>query len=674
MTDDTRRSSWIPVDQYLFGYQHGHRLLAGSRSIPSGLMRQIISRTDAPGSSSKELKSTLLQGFPLSGPPQYALARTWPDRREGARPGTVLTHLLLIDLPDLGREDVILPLLELLQADPNDVELDQFKLPAQLEIRRRARARIKKDICRSMGSSYLLSQLYALNDEQSPVIHAVPPFQLPSNLTVFYGAELFLAALWEQQWPRLRRSFSFVVTNWRAVNSSISRYPSDLIIHFNASKPILEPTEIPQWITALEEDLISPSSLRQFLRRAGADIKVTRQAMQPLVDLHLRFKRKQWDVKNYREIASIIVTYFPQVNDAKWIKQQLIDPSVWAEHTGFKTVQFISAILDLGRHYDHLAPTIDWQPLIIQAKQEDPIALGHIVAEVFDDDDVPLAEELYAAYLNHLNIDDLLSIIEIQPFLLPAAIANHPSWLEREELWVALPYHEENLLNALNILPIHIQNQVDWEKVIRNVVTFSKATSSSEWMRQIPLVAFEGFLTMLGDQELLPQWIQGLNARKDDVIHWMATQEHPPLALLLWTCYHVDYLAMWNPQLDEMWVSVARNIETYPLSQRSILSIHAVCTLIDAKQPDANALLQVIEPARIEVIKGKLSPRHHLYLDDHLPRTKKDRHNWDIGRRLDHWVASIFNHSGMSGDAVRSEFKELAEAKRLFRLLNKKSK
>lgn len=178
---------------------------------------------------------------------------------------------------------------------------------------------------------------------------------------------------------------------------------------------------------------------------------------------------------------------------------------------------------------------------------------------------------------------------------------------------------------------------------------------------------------MLGNQELLSQWIQGLNARKDDVFHWMATQKHPPLALLLWICHDVDYLAMWNPQLNEMWVSVARNIETYPRPQRSILSTHAVCTMIDAKRPEASVLLQVLEAAKTEVVKDNPPPRHKLYLYDHLPQADKARHNWDIGRRLDTWAATVFNNASLSVQEVRSAFKEPALAKRLIKLLRKPS-
>lgn len=673
MSDAPARRKLITIQQYLFGYQHGHRLLSGSQSIPSELMHQIISRTDAPGTNAKDLESTLLQGFPLLGAPQYALARTWPDRREGTRPGTVLTHLLLIDFPDLGREDIILPLLELLKDDPNEIDSNQFKLPLQMETKRRARGRVTETMCLAMRSNELFLQLYDLDSEQAEVMLSVPS-TLVSNSLARSEAELFLAALWDQQWPRLRRSFSFVVNNWKASSSNYSRYPVDLLLYTRESKGILNSSPAPHWIQALENDLISPGSLRQFLRRAGADIKSTRQAMHPLVDLHLRFQDKEWSPEAYHEIAEIIFTSFPGSSDAKWLKRQLFDPSVWDKHDDFNASEFIGALLDMNRHHDGLSFPVDWPPLIHQAIQDDPVELSYIVAAAFDDEDVPLAEAFCNAYLDELSIHDLALVIDVQPFLLPAVIERHPSWLERAELWKALPGRQENLLNALHMVADRQESQLDWDKILRNIANLSTASSSGDWMRRIPLVAFEGFLKNMGNEEPGLQWIQGLNARTDDVIRWMATQDRPPLALLLWICLHVDYEAMWCPQLNDMWLQVAQDIQSYPIKYQSLLSTQALCTMITREQIEPKALLQVLEVVRQQVIQDNLSSRHKWHLSDHLPRTKKDRDNWDIGRRLDYWAANILSRSGASEEEVRSVFHQPTQAKRLFKLLQKHNK
>lgn len=670
MSDGPGTRKLITVQQYLFGYQHGHRLLSGSRSISNELLQQIISRTDAPGANAKDHESTLLQGFPLVGVLQYALARTWSDRREGSRPGTVLTHLLLIDLPDLGREDISLPLLELLKDDPNETDFDQFRLPLQLETRRRARARVPEDLCRTMRSRELLPQLYESAYGPAEVMLTVTPSPVASSL-MRSGAELFLAALWEQQWPRLRRSFSFVVTNWRASTLSPSRYHADLLLFIRETKEIRESSPVPRWVKTLENDLISPGALRQFLRRAGADIKSTRQIMQSLVDLHLRFQTKEWSPGAYHEIAEIIFSSFPNASDAKWLKKQLFDPSVWERHTDFKANEFIAAMLDMNRLHDRVTSPVDWPPLIYQAMQDDPVELSRTVAAAFDDEDVPLSEEFCDAYLDELSIHDLSPATDAQPFLLPAVVERHPSWLEREELWTALPGRQENLLNALHVLADRLESQLDWNKVLRNVANFSTTSSSGDWMRRIPLVAFEGFLKNLGDEEPTPQWIQGLNARIDDVIHWMATQDRPPLALLLWICLHVDFKAMWRPQLNDLWLQVAQDIQIYPIEYRSLLTTQALCTMITAEQIDPKALLQVLEIVRQEVIQDNLSSRHKWYLSDHLPRTKKDRDNWDIGRRLDYWAANVFSQSGVGEREVHSAFSHPTQAKRLFKLLKK---
>lgn len=632
-------------------------------------MRQIISRTDAPSSTSKVRNSTLLQGFPLVGAQAYALARTWPDRRKGTRPGTVLTHLLLIDLPDLGREDIVLPLLELLKDDPNYTDFERFKLPIHLETRRRARARVTTEIFRAMKSSDILSQVYELNEEQPAVLLGVPLLPVPSNVPVSSGAELFLAALWEQQWPRLRRSFSFVITDWNAGIPLSHRYPSDLMLYSRELRGNAEPSHVPQWVKELEDDLISPGPLRRFLRRAGADIKKARQAMRPLIDIYMHFHIGFWSQSSYLESAELIFEHFSSTDDAKWLKQQIYDVSMWSKQAEFRAIEFIPVLLDINRRYDTPIRSVDWRHVIIKAMQEDAITLSSVVAAAFDDDDVPLAEDFRNEYLDNLSIFDLPLVTKAQPFLLQAAVQRHPDWLENKELWTTLPDRQENLLSALYVVADNAQDQLDWEKVLSNVADLSGTSSSGEWMRRIPLPAFEQFLAKLGDQELSLRWVNGLNARTDDVIDWMASQQRPPLALLLWICLYADYLAMCRPQLDETWGQVARNIHIYPPKQRSLLSMQALCTMVTSELFDASILLHILESVRKVVIGGNMTSRHHLYLSDHLPRMKKDRDNWDIGRRLDYWAANALSSSGMSVQQVKNAFEEPSKAKRLFKLL-----
>src|ERR1039457_6141935 len=88
----------IGFDQALFGYRHGHRLLAASRRIDSTNERILARLTDLSGPRMLQGFETYLTGYPLANG-SYALARTW-YAAEMERPGCVWTHVLLLP-PDL---------------------------------------------------------------------------------------------------------------------------------------------------------------------------------------------------------------------------------------------------------------------------------------------------------------------------------------------------------------------------------------------------------------------------------------------------------------------------------------------------------------------------------------------------------------------------------------------
>lgn len=84
----------MSVHQFLFGYQNGHRLIAGSTQLEESLLWTLLRETDRPSTSSKDLEGGIIFGIPLD-EELYALCRTW-NAREIERPGAVWTHVILL--------------------------------------------------------------------------------------------------------------------------------------------------------------------------------------------------------------------------------------------------------------------------------------------------------------------------------------------------------------------------------------------------------------------------------------------------------------------------------------------------------------------------------------------------------------------------------------------------
>ena len=108
------------VDQLLFGYRHGHELIAGSRELTAAALREITPHADA---SLEPAEEHQLVGVWVSTIESYLLGRIW-SAPEQSRPGAVWAHMLLIGAEDLcaGRLAGLLTLLR----RPDEADIDGY--------------------------------------------------------------------------------------------------------------------------------------------------------------------------------------------------------------------------------------------------------------------------------------------------------------------------------------------------------------------------------------------------------------------------------------------------------------------------------------------------------------------------------------------------------------------
>ena len=84
----------MEIDQLLYGYLEGHRLLASSIDLEESLNWELVRTTDRPSVTEDELDQGVTFGLPLR-EDFYALCRTW-SAREIERSGAVWSHVLLL--------------------------------------------------------------------------------------------------------------------------------------------------------------------------------------------------------------------------------------------------------------------------------------------------------------------------------------------------------------------------------------------------------------------------------------------------------------------------------------------------------------------------------------------------------------------------------------------------
>ena len=205
------------IHQVLHGYSDGHRLLEASGHYTSDVRSTMLVLSDMSGPNLIEGFETYVTGYPLSKLKCYALARTW-YAHEMNRPGCVWTHTLLINFSDLGQLDN-LAILDTLFKRPSGPapQLGPYALPIELYV-----ADHRNTGAWMPGSNNTDEKLIDLlyGSPGSPVFLAADDSKQYESL---------ILQVWSQQWPRLRREFSFCTGSMADRSSSILEFDLQVI-------------------------------------------------------------------------------------------------------------------------------------------------------------------------------------------------------------------------------------------------------------------------------------------------------------------------------------------------------------------------------------------------------------------------------------------------------------
>jgi hypothetical protein len=310
-------ASKIVIHQSLHGYSEGHSLLASSIELSLEERKQLLVMSDWSGTGVEKGFSSYITAYPLAGNKYYALAKTWYADEMG-RPGCVWTHTLLIEVTLLGGlKD--LELLTSLFERPTVNNYSVYCLPISISalLNRNSSLQSKDE------SFYIYSyQLYENFDKQ---------ILIPSSNSSKLESVVF--SIWNQQWPRLRRSFSFC-TGSLAVRL-INDKPLDLQIIPEARKRqisnfkwenilILEDQEIEvkkPWLALYKQ--LSHNQLLSFMYRYGSDVMGHRSRF---VSLIFAFEKKAsgWTNSSLVDIVQFFDDYFPDSKEARVLKKETI--------------------------------------------------------------------------------------------------------------------------------------------------------------------------------------------------------------------------------------------------------------------------------------------------------------------------------------------------------------
>ena len=312
------------IHQTLHGYREGHRLLAASTTLPPRSEQLLAVLSDLSGHVIVRHFGEYLTGYPLPEFGVYALAKTW-YAPEMPRPGCVWTHTLLIPFEKLGRAQS-LHIFASLFVRPHSDDFNSFTIPLREKSENDKLAHTTGD--RSIASQVggVLRKLY-----ESPDQPILVPIGSPEK------AEWSFLEIWSQQWPRLRRTFTFctgaissrqVDGRWFDLQGVPEKRIDDLLRTNNNAVIAKLGTgqsghQKEHWCQMAIDDLVfSTNGLRKFLFEFAAETRGGRRDFIPMTNLFLALNNKSRDP--VKSLINSLEVVFPQSDMGVKLKGKLL--------------------------------------------------------------------------------------------------------------------------------------------------------------------------------------------------------------------------------------------------------------------------------------------------------------------------------------------------------------
>jgi hypothetical protein len=319
------KSGSIVVEQALHGYTQGHSLIGTSVSLTSEAKRIMLPISDMSGARMTGGFEEYITGYPVKEMSLFAIAKTW-YANEMKRPGCVWTHTLMIQFTDLPKVTNLDGLMALFRRPEGPGDIQGYDIRLTWE-RPQVEPLSSQGWLNSFEPSFIKQILWQL--------YASPTEGLLVKSPSTDKFDKLLLTLWQQQWPRLRRSFSF--SSGSIEPRSINRRPLDIQVVptrttiqgsslgvVNSMGSVTDPSTqtFPDWVDLAFNDLCAPSLLRDFFNNFGADVSPEPILFHLLAEAFLFFNESKESIK---KALSFLSEKFPNPTEAANLKASILE-------------------------------------------------------------------------------------------------------------------------------------------------------------------------------------------------------------------------------------------------------------------------------------------------------------------------------------------------------------
>lgn len=620
----------LQIEQLLFGYDRGHTLLASSETSSKKLAASLLSDTDwDPRIESGT--DCYLSGRPVAGEKRYALMKTW-RAPEMPRPGCVWTHVLLFDDADLSRINQLNSILARFQKPRVVGDYREFSKPMKLDLSADSHGiqSLNLDVIFE-----LVAHTYSESDEGSML--------RPSQDT-----EAAMLALWSQQWPALRRQFSFRLA---PLTGQKPGSKSSFEIEFTSLKSKAAKGFNPvdnAVISKIAKDVaqMSPTHFRRFLWRYGADTGSGKEDLVKLAQLYEILFSRESSTSYIIETLSSITRWYPSPEEAGLLKREMIQPttaefSILPDLDQFEILQSITHVPNPSALPD---PDPVEQSMVQTWIAAHPLQFTSLLSKVANRKG-PFVESLFGGIIPQTNTNFLWNLLKDSETAFLRASGRSIEHLADSRLDIL---GDEALLSLL-------QNSRKKKPSIEKLVQFIIGRNHSGIVEMVAECAPEAVTALVIDgvsaspSEATPHigeiWIEYVKGRPEWIVYYAknaAKKRSQLLAcryLLNADKHHVP-IAVWAERLektkDDLSGSTALEFKVFLLAQ----AFH--------EPSDGSQVLvrDAFDPVYEAISDRNLAWRTENYLTDYLPSISWYS-NWDKCLRLKIAIVALWKALGL---------------------------
>ena len=510
----------VELQQALHGYEGGHRLISSSLPLEGSSRRLVDSLSDASGTNlegSPEL-FPYLTGYPLPDGTHYTLAKTWLAK-EASRPGAVWTHSLFIPFVNLARLPSLTPLLQVFREPLGLFERSGYEKTLRVTIPDLQQPiDVQEDAVRA-----LLWTLYAKPDD-TIVLTGENSSTLPFVFTT----------LWSQQWPRLRRHFTFCtgVLELRRLGER----PFDLQAVWGRgagtlARPHVTRVEWPYtvrdaaWVDTLVQDLVSSDDdLRRFLSQFGAELSGGRRAMRTLVELYNELRTLQQGPAALRRLAERLAAE-SAVAEGVRLKQALLTNRA---HGGLLPDAYECTALTLIGTWNK-AERLDGLTLRLAERvraltEHKPVLAARLTRALLRRGN-RYGSAMLEPLLTTLTTEGLQLTLWRNPELLIKAVAVRPELAYHKEVWQQPQRVQETALQQV----ADREDATWWLPVVRAMLAAGSSFAAKQLSEHFGGALQQEVLDWYAKEERLPEaWLQQV-AKGSVIAPWLEARQHDDL-------------------------------------------------------------------------------------------------------------------------------------------------